>query len=212
MSSRDISITTRPVAGHYDNQSEKTIEFSSPAGGGLISFTLRNDDTLAVHVYRQDMTVAVTAGEPGQPVASGNLRADRALYLAAKEYAAAWEARHTIEPNPRVYSCAWCDADIAQAAVEGTWYDLATAGAVDSAGMASEAATGCDESPEGTDVPSSGKHIPGGEWLIREARGWIADSFGADVDVSLLSDRAVIEGVQRHYVGGWTEFVAASGS
>lgn len=212
MSSRDISITTKSVASQYDRGCpvEKTIEFSSPAGGGLISFTLR-DDRLDVHVYRQDMTVAVSAGEPGQPVSSGNLRMDRALYLAAKAYAAAWEARHMIVPNPNAYSCAWCDADIEQAAVEGAWYDVATADAVDSSGTASEAATECDDSPGGTDVPSPGKHIPGGELLVREARGWIADCFGG-VDVADLSDRTVVEGVQRHYEGGWAAFVTASAS
>jgi hypothetical protein len=115
MSNRDISVTTRPVASQYDGPAEKTIEFSSPAGGGLISFTLR-DDRLDVHVYRQDMTVAVSAGEPGEPVASGNLRMDRALYEAAKAYAAAWEARNTTPDLIAVarrwaLDCEWLDSD-----------------------------------------------------------------------------------------------------
>lgn len=93
MSNRDITINTRPGAGQYDGPAERTIEFSSPAGGGLISFTLR-DDGLAVHVYRQDMAVTVTAGEPGEPVASGSTQMDRALYLAARSYVAGWSVRH----------------------------------------------------------------------------------------------------------------------
>lgn len=208
MTKSKISVNTSPVADQYDGPAEKTIEFSSPAGGGLISFTLTADDQLRVHVYRQDMTVAVTAGEPGQPVASGNLRMDRALYLAARAYAAGWEARNTIEPHPSAFSCAWCDADIEQAAVGGGWYDVATA--QDGDGLPSAASLECDEAPDGVDVPGQGQHVPGGEWLIHEARGWIADCFGADVDVALLSDRAVIEGVQRHYEGGWAAFVATS--
>lgn len=115
---------------------------------------------------------------------------------------------HTIVPNPSAFSCAWCDADIEQAAIGGGWYDVATA--QDGDGLPSPASLECDEAPDGTDTPSKGHHVPGGTWLLREARGWIADSFGADVDVALLSDRSVIEGVQRTYEGGWAAFVAAS--
>lgn len=118
MSSTDISITTRPVAGQYDNAAERTIEFSSPAGGGLISFTLR-EDRLDVHVYRQDMTVAVSAGDPGEPVPSGNLRMDRALYLAAKAFVIDRESRAAATAQASLISaarswaadCEWLDLD-----------------------------------------------------------------------------------------------------
>lgn len=43
--------------------------------------------------------------------------------------------------------------------------------------------------------------------LISEARDWIADAF-SDVDASELSDTDVYFGVQRHYDGGWAQFVA----
>jgi hypothetical protein len=99
MSSRDININTRPVASQYDSPAEKTIEFSSPVGGGLVSFTLTKDDQLAVHVYRQDMTVQVTAGEAGEPVRHGNLRADAALYLAARAFVTDYEARRRFGPR-----------------------------------------------------------------------------------------------------------------
>lgn len=93
MSKSEISINTRPVASQYASREEQIIEFSSPVGGGLISFAITNDDQLSVHVYRQDLTVRVTAGEEGQPVRHGNMRADQALYEAAKAFTAAWEAR-----------------------------------------------------------------------------------------------------------------------
>lgn len=90
-----ISINTSPVADAYsDRNRERRIEFSSPVGGGLISFSYTPDDQLSVHVYRQDMTVTVTAGEAGEPVQHGNLRADRALYEAARAFVASWEARN----------------------------------------------------------------------------------------------------------------------
>ena len=91
MARSEISVNTSPVASRYAN--EKIIEFSSPVGGGLISFVVSADDQLQVHVYRQDMTVEVSAGDPGQPVRHGNVRADAALYQAAKAFVAAWEAR-----------------------------------------------------------------------------------------------------------------------
>ena len=91
MPKSDINVNTRPVADRYGN--EKIIEFSSPVGGGLISFVITPDDQLDVHVYRQDMTVRVTAGQEGQPVRQGNMRADQALYAAAKAFVTAWEAR-----------------------------------------------------------------------------------------------------------------------
>ena len=81
-----------PVADRYGN--EKIIEFSSPVGGGLISFVITGDDQLEVHVYRQDMTVQVTTGRPDEPVRHGNLRADQALYHAAKAFVTDWESRN----------------------------------------------------------------------------------------------------------------------
>lgn len=90
-----ITIHTTPPAGHYAAPNEKIIEFSSPAGSGLISFLLRPDGRLNVHVYRQDLTVIVTAGDADTPVRSGNLRQDRALYEAARAFVADYESRHS---------------------------------------------------------------------------------------------------------------------
>lgn len=42
--------------------------------------------------------------------------------------------------------------------------------------------------------------------LVAQARGWIADSFD-DVDAFELTDSEVIQGVQRHYDGGWAAFL-----
>ena len=92
MAKSDIRVNTRPVADQYGN--EKIIEFSSPAGGGLISFAILPDDQLSVHVYRQDLTVRVSAGEAGQPVRCGNMRQDEALYQAARTFVADYEARN----------------------------------------------------------------------------------------------------------------------
>ena len=92
MTKSQVRVNASPVADRYAN--EKIIEFSSPAGGGLISFTITPDDQLDVHVYRQDLTVSVTAGTPGQPVHQGNLRMDKALYQAALAFIADWESRH----------------------------------------------------------------------------------------------------------------------
>jgi len=94
MSKSQITVNTSPVANRYGN--EKIIEFSSPVGGGLISFAISPDDQLSVHVYRQDLTVQVTTGETGQPVRHGNLRADQALYLAARTFVTDYETRHPI--------------------------------------------------------------------------------------------------------------------
>lgn len=52
------------------------------------------------------------------------------------------------------------------------------------------------------------------EALLREARGWVADCFGDEVDlisgvtVGDLSDGEIIAGVDCHYAGGWDGFVA----
>jgi hypothetical protein len=44
--------------GRYPD--EKVINFYSPNGGGLISFTMKDDGTLLVEVYRTDPTVIVS--------------------------------------------------------------------------------------------------------------------------------------------------------
>lgn len=61
---RKPSITTNCIANRYTSHNERTIEFDSTNGGGLISFFVRDDGTLSVHVYRQDPTVVVTVGKP----------------------------------------------------------------------------------------------------------------------------------------------------
>jgi len=44
--------------------------------------------------------------------------------------------------------------------------------------------------------------------LIAEARGWIADcTWADDVNVKALSTEQVKRGIQRHYDGGWAQFV-----
>ena len=42
---------------------------------------------------------------------------------------------------------------------------------------------------------------------VREARRWIADVWGAKL-AKRLTRAEVIAGVQRHYEGGWAQFVA----
>ena len=42
--------------------------------------------------------------------------------------------------------------------------------------------------------------------IIQEARDWIADSFEDAPDD--LTDRDVIEGIRRHYIGGMIQFIA----
>lgn len=64
MASRKIKINTSPVANNYAGTEEKIIEFSSPAGGGLISFRLRDDGKLGIDVYNYDPTVLVNVGKP----------------------------------------------------------------------------------------------------------------------------------------------------
>jgi hypothetical protein len=58
-----ISVNTSPVADQYSLRDEKIIEFSSPAGAGLIAFRMTEDGTLTVDVYRTDPTVIVRLGE-----------------------------------------------------------------------------------------------------------------------------------------------------
>jgi hypothetical protein len=44
---------------------------------------------------------------------------------------------------------------------------------------------------------------------LDEARAWIADCEWADLspeDIDDLSDDAIVDGVERHYEGGWAQF------
>ena len=59
-----INVNTSPVANQYAGRDERIVEFSSPNGGGLIAFSLLDDGTLRVDIYRQDPTVVVVVGEP----------------------------------------------------------------------------------------------------------------------------------------------------
>lgn len=68
MPSRKIKVSTSCVANGHAEPNEKIIEFSSPNGGGLISFQLKDDGTLNVSVYNTDATVMVqTPKAAGQP-------------------------------------------------------------------------------------------------------------------------------------------------
>jgi hypothetical protein len=58
-----ISVNTSPVADQYSERDEKIIEFSSPNGGGLVSFSMMEDGTLTVDIYRTDPTVIVRTGD-----------------------------------------------------------------------------------------------------------------------------------------------------
>jgi hypothetical protein len=62
---KGIRILLNCVANHYAGDRERIVEFSSPDGGGLISFW-RNNGRLRVDIYRCDDTVDVVApkGEP----------------------------------------------------------------------------------------------------------------------------------------------------
>lgn len=63
----DIKVNTNPVANQYASDNEAIIEFSSPDGGGLISFRRMAGGRLRVEVYRTDPTVDVCAEEgPGR--------------------------------------------------------------------------------------------------------------------------------------------------
>lgn len=57
-----VRVTTNPVANTYAN--ERIIEFSAgtDGAGGLISFVLKDDGSIHVHVYRQERTVVTHAG------------------------------------------------------------------------------------------------------------------------------------------------------
>lgn len=60
MARSQITVNTSPVADHYgQHPTERVIEFSSPNGGGLIAFRMREDGTLSIEPYRLDDTVDV---------------------------------------------------------------------------------------------------------------------------------------------------------
>jgi hypothetical protein len=63
MPSTRIRINPRPYANHHASPNERIVEFSSPSGGGLISFR-EVDGGLEVEVYRHDDTVSVLGGMP----------------------------------------------------------------------------------------------------------------------------------------------------
>lgn len=65
MPTNKVRVNTNPVANGYASDNEQIIEFSSPNGGGLISFALQDDGRLVVDVYRTDATVEVRTGTPG---------------------------------------------------------------------------------------------------------------------------------------------------
>jgi hypothetical protein len=59
-----IKINTRPVAQKHAT-GETIVEYSSPSGGGLISFQEDGEGGLRVHLYRHDETVQVTTSGQG---------------------------------------------------------------------------------------------------------------------------------------------------
>jgi hypothetical protein len=60
-SRRRIRINTRPAAAHYVSADERIVEYSSPSGGGLISFR-EVAGRLVVDLYLHDSTVEIRAG------------------------------------------------------------------------------------------------------------------------------------------------------
>ena len=43
---------------------------------------------------------------------------------------------------------------------------------------------------------------------LAEARAWIADcQWADDIDADSLTPRQVYAGIERHYDGGWTQFI-----
>lgn len=63
MGTRRVSINLNGPANRHASTDERIVEFSSPNGGGLISFFLRGDGSLSVVVYRHDATVVVAEGD-----------------------------------------------------------------------------------------------------------------------------------------------------
>lgn len=64
MTTRKIRVTTRPVADNYTAANERTIEYSSPTGGGLITLSLTDDGKLIVDLHGHDATVDIRVGKP----------------------------------------------------------------------------------------------------------------------------------------------------
>lgn len=58
-----MNVILNPVANQHSSASERIIEFSSPGGGGLISFRVL-DGKLIIEPYRMDDTVEVRLPKP----------------------------------------------------------------------------------------------------------------------------------------------------
>ena len=56
-------VDTAPIANRYAGSRERIVEFSSPKGGGLISFR-ETGAGLVVEVYSQDGSVTVQVAPP----------------------------------------------------------------------------------------------------------------------------------------------------
>lgn len=63
MRRKRIRVLTQCVANAYTGPDERIVEFSSPNGGGLISFRMQ-DDKLRVQIYRVDRSVEVLPTPP----------------------------------------------------------------------------------------------------------------------------------------------------
>lgn len=63
MTTSKVKINTNPVANGYASAGERIVEYSSPNGGGLISFGDTDDGRLQVQLYRHDATVHITVGQ-----------------------------------------------------------------------------------------------------------------------------------------------------
>ncbi len=75
-----------------------------------------------------------------------------------------------------------------------------------------------DLEPDPTPAPvrSRGRDITPTREHVDEARGWIADcewkeaEYGVD-PAEEYADEEIVRGVDRHYAGGWDEFLISSG-
>jgi len=121
-----------------------------------------------------------------------------------------------VTPAPSAYECLFCGADIEQDDY-GQWGAVGAPGLPDGvpSGMWAQATVLCAAASPLTADRTQKSHVPGSEWLLRQARGWIADCEWANIgpdDIADLSDVQVYAGVCRYYEGGWAAFVAASAS
>lgn len=83
MTKMRVKLNTRPVAGRYAAPDETIMEFSSPNGGGLVSFTVKDDGRLDVQLYRLDGTVDVRTSYDDQRTPVSLLKPDlTALHVA----------------------------------------------------------------------------------------------------------------------------------